>query len=229
MIEPRGAAGAICVARDARCASQGAHRAVRGNLADGGVQGVRHIKVAGPVHRDAVGRVEPGGAADAIAVAATGRRAGDRGDNAGLGDPANDGIAGVGDIEIAGRIHGNPAGLVESRVAARSVLRTDGTGRARQRCDLARRADLADRVAGRIGDVEIARPIHREADRRLQEIAGATANCEHCGVAGGRADGTGGHAAELVARHRCGWCTDREGRAENPAIAAALNEIGPDS
>ena len=73
IVKPRRAARAIRAAQTARAARQRRHHPRRRHLADRVVACVRHIHIAGAVHRHALGLVEPRRAARAVRAARTAR------------------------------------------------------------------------------------------------------------------------------------------------------------
>ena len=130
------------------------------HLADAGVTGVGDVQVAGGIHRDAVGIKQLGaGRRTAIAEGCAASRHGRDHATRNLADAV---IIRIGDVEVAGGIHGDASGIVQlgagglavTAIACRSVSRHGGHRSVR---------DFADAVVIRIGDVQVAGGIHGDA------------------------------------------------------------------
>ena len=111
---------------------QGGDHPGRGDLADQIVVGVGHKKVAGAIHGQTGGRVklrrrsEPVGIAGIVrtVVTAIGQGIGvarQGGDHPGRGEPTDQVVSGIGNINVAGSIHGGAFGRIEPGVGPQAI------------------------------------------------------------------------------------------------------------
>ena len=84
-----------------------------------------------------------------------------------MADPV---VVRIGDVEVARLVHRHVIGVVElgrgglTPVSAKAFRSRPRDGGARPRG-----VHLADPVVFRIGDVEVARPVHRQANRQVEQ------------------------------------------------------------
>ena len=161
--ETNGVARPLGGARDPRKSGDRAHRSSRRNFANRGVARISHVKRAGAVRRNTGWAAETGTQTQAVRTALRTRKSGQRGDRARTGDFANRMVVGVGDVNVARPVDGEPARVIETRVGAVTVCSAGiGAVATGERADHAARRDLADRVVARIGHVNISRRIDRD-------------------------------------------------------------------
>ena len=145
------------------------------HLADAVVERIGDIEIARPVHRYALGRAEPRRCRcrrAAVAAEAGSPASREGGDIARRGIHLADAVViRIGDIEVARPVHRHAVGAVELRRCRRGAVAAEAAERPgpRHRGDAARGSvHLADALVVRIGDVEVARPIHRHAHWGVQ-------------------------------------------------------------
>ena len=139
------------------------------HLADAVAGGIADVNVFRPVHRHAAGKAEMRRSRRAaVAAEAAVRPPRRRGDIARGGVHLADAVVErIGDIEIARPVHRYALGRAEPRRCRcrRAAVAADaGSPASREGGDIPRGSiHLADAVVIRIGDIEVARPIHRQA------------------------------------------------------------------
>src|SRR5439155_497451 len=140
------------------------------DLADGAVDQVGNVEIAGPVAGDAVRDVERRCGAGPVGGAGHPGGAGDRGDGPGGDHDLPDGIVeDVGDVEVAGPVAGDCRGVGEAGGGAGPVGGAVLAGGAGQRGDRPRGDDhLADGLVGIVGNVEVANPVAGHAGRAVE-------------------------------------------------------------
>jgi len=122
----------------------------------------RHINVALAIDGDRVWINETRSCARAIGAAALSRASGESGNYAGRGHLAHGMVAAVGDINVAGAIHGDAGGIEEARVASRPIGVIERDRVANQ---VIEDVDIRPRCAGREKDSsQWLRPSDRRAD-----------------------------------------------------------------
>ena len=157
------------VAPDVRARDRRDH-ARRVHLAHAVVRGVCDVEVARHVHRYAlwVGEFRVGGRA-AVPAEAQGTSACHGCDHARCVHLAHAVVRGVGDVEVARRVHRHAAGVPEQRAGRRAAVPAVAPDvRARDRRDHARRVHLAHAVVRAVGDVKVARRVHRHTARESE-------------------------------------------------------------
>ena len=125
---------------------------------------IRHIDIARAVHRHAVGKIKPRGAARAIGAATAAGQTGQRGHHASGRDLADRVVVGVGHIDVARRVHRHAGGNIEPRGAAGAIGAAMLPGQSGQRGHHAGRRDLADRVVTGVRHIDVAGAVHRHAN-----------------------------------------------------------------
>jgi len=168
-VEFGGGASSEAGARLADPAGQVRHHLAGGDSADGVVAGVRDIDVAARIHCDAAGSVEPRGAAGAIGATRQTRAAGERRHHAGGRDHPHRVVAGVGDVNVAGRIHGNRRGRIEKGGAAGSIGTPTLTRATRERGHRAARSDDPDGVVAGVRHVKVPGRVDRQTTGVAEE------------------------------------------------------------
>ena len=135
------------------------------HLADALVEGIGDVEVACPVHRHGIGAVELRLDRRTLVPAETGLPGPrDRGDRPGGIHLANPVAAGIGDVEIACPVHRHTTGGGELRLGRRTPVPAEtALPGPRDRGDRPGGIHLADALVEGIGDVEVARPVHRHA------------------------------------------------------------------
>ena len=131
--------------------------------ADAVVVSIGDIEVARPVHRHAIGIVETRlscrAAIPAEPLLSRARNGGDRPGGIHLADAV---VVGIGDVEVACAVHRHAIGQVETRLSCRAAVLAEPTT-TRNGGDRPDGIDLADAAVVAIGDVEVARAVHRHA------------------------------------------------------------------
>ena len=129
------------------------------------VTGIGNVEVARAVHGHAIGvaelRLDRRTPVPAEAEPSGPRDRGDDPCGVHLADAL---VAGFGNVEVARPVHRHATGVVELRLDRRTPVPTEAElPGPRDRGDRPRRIHLADAVVTGIGDVEVARPVHRHA------------------------------------------------------------------
>ncbi|MNS29471.1 hypothetical protein D3C72_614720 [compost metagenome] len=201
-------------------AGVGADGAVGRHLADHVVVGVGDVEVARGVEAGATRRHEHGHGGRAVGQAGE-AVAGQGGHHAGGGHLAHALVGAVRHDQLASGVHGDAVGRVEERGGAGAVGVAVAAG---DRADDARGRDLADAVVGALGDVEVARGIHRQGARvvELGDRAGAVGGAGRARAGQGGGGAVRGDLADaVVARVRH---VDRAGGVHGHAAGAV--ELG---
>ena len=131
---PQGASNSALVAgplsplKPARPVSRhGGDHSVR-DLADAVVTGVGDVQVAGGIHGDAVGIIQLGAGGRAAVAADSLDPVSRHGGDHPIRDLADAAVTGVGDVQVAGGIHGDAGGIVQLGAGGRTVV-ADGVER----------------------------------------------------------------------------------------------------
>src|ERR1019366_9345319 len=171
-----GAGGRAVVAAEAcrPTSGHGRDHAVR-NLADAMVVLVGDVQVAGGIHGDACGIVQLGAGGRAVVAAEACRPTSGHGRDHAVRNLADAMVVLVGDVQVAGGIHGDACGIVQLGAGGRAVVAAEAcrptTGHGR---DHAVR-NLADAMVVLVGDVQVAGGIHGDARGIVQLGAGGRA------------------------------------------------------
>ena len=155
------AGGLAAVAREAgrAVARHGADRAAARDLLDARVLAIGDVEVPGGIHGQSFRQVELAGRAVAQHVVDSAARVHD----------AHDVVEAVGDIKIAPGIGRHGPRRIELRAGGRAVIARVGVDSvAREGRDIAALSGLADAQALGIGDVHVARGIHRDPGGRVE-------------------------------------------------------------
>ena len=154
--------------------SNGGDRSRRIHLADAVAESFEDVEVARPVHRHARGVAHH----HAYGFAHLHLRTHDRGDRPGGVHLADGGLVSndTGDVEVARPVHRHVRGVSEMRLDRRASVPADtDIPRPRNSGDRSGGVHLADALVVRIGDVEVADPVHRHAlgdsEKRLDRRA----------------------------------------------------------
>jgi len=141
-----------------RQAGDGRNHSRGRDLTDALVPIVCDPHVSRGIHRNA-DRIEKarGDRGEPVAMTSRPRRAGESRHGAGGGDFANDEIARVCNVEVAGRVDGQSGGVAELRRRPQSVAITGEISSAGERRDVAGRSDFADGMSGGVRHEHIAR------------------------------------------------------------------------
>ncbi len=170
VIELRRSSVPVRAARGAGLSRQGCNHDLRDkeqindlNLPDRVVVGVRHIRDARRIHRQAVGIVELRHRTEAIAAAGTVRLTRQRGDGRAGRDLPDGAVASVRQPDVAAAIHRQAGRIVKTSrgTVPGSIARLARPPGQRGHCHVA--GDLADGAVGGIGHKEIAAAIHGDA------------------------------------------------------------------
>ena len=140
------------------------------HLADAVVDWIGDVDVARPVHRHGRGETETGLGRWPPVPAAGGysgpRNRRDRPRRIHFADAV---VSGIGDVEVARPVHRHLPGGTEMRLDRRASVPAEAAySGPRDRGDRPRRIHLADAMGVAIGDVDIARPVHRHADGAIE-------------------------------------------------------------
>ena len=107
---------------DTHRSSEGGHRSIGRDLADGVIAAVRHINIAAGIHRHAHGGVELRRTPLCVGIASAEKSvACQGGHHPGRGDLADGVVAGIGHIHIAVAIHRHAIGMVKERRAPLAI------------------------------------------------------------------------------------------------------------
>ena len=157
--EPRGIGGA----GDSSGAGQRGDRAGGGDFANGVVARISDVEIARTIERQTGRLVDAGGAPLPVRRTRAARIAGADRDRAGADDAAHDVVPPVGEVDgLAVGRDGDAARGVHGRIGRREIERGDD----------ARRGDLANRAVGGVGDVDIARRVDCQVQRRSEARGG---------------------------------------------------------
>ena len=193
------------------------------DLADAVVVPMGDVEATRPVHRHAIGRVDPRLSCRTAVSAETelprARHGRDRPSGVDLADTI---IATIGDVEVARSVCRHAIGRVDLRLSRGTVISAETEfPRARHGRDRPGGVDLADAVAAPVGDVEVARPVYRHGlgsgELRLSRRSAVSTGTEPPSPRHGR-DRPGGidladeavagigdvEVARSVHRHACG-------------------------
>ena len=142
------------------------------------------VQVAGGVHGDPIGNVQLGADGRAIVPAVALRPAPRHGSDHPIGNLADPEVISIGDVEVAGGVHGDAFGSVQlsagSRTAIAAVASQEDTGPSRPDPHPGHGGDhpigyLADAVVQGVGDIEVASSVHGDALGIEQLSAGSRA------------------------------------------------------
>jgi hypothetical protein len=189
VVELGGGAGAVGEPTDAGT-GEGGDDAGGCDFADAIVDLVGDVEVAASVNSDRVRAVELGGGAGAVGEPGD-AGPGEGGDDAGGCDFADGMVVGVGDVDVAGCIDGDPVRAVELGAGAGAVGWPGGAGPG-EGGDVAGGCDFADAVIALVANVEVAVSIDRHPCREA-ELGGGTGSV---GEPGDACAGEGGDSAE---------------------------------
>ena len=150
------------------------------------------VDVARPIHRYSAGPVQFRlDCRTAVPTEASHASSCDRCNDARPVDPAYPVVAPIGDVDVARPIHRHSCGPVQIRLDRRTTVRTrTGFTGSRDRRNDARSVDPAYPVVAPIGDVDVARPIHRHSSRPVQigldcrtavSVGGSGRGARNCG------------------------------------------------
>jgi hypothetical protein len=153
-------------------ASHGGDSAARIDLADAPVGEVRDVEVARAVHRHASGIIEfCAGGRDVVPIVSGCSVARHGGDSAARIDLADALVALVRNVEVPRAVHRHGSGTIEFCTGSRDIIPIiPGCSVARYGGDGAARIDLADALVGEVRDVEVARAVHRHANKGMIEF-----------------------------------------------------------
>ena len=170
VVELRGGGRAVVAAVASGSAAGHGRDYPRGKVhfADTIVAGIGDEEVTRGVYGDICGAVEPGGGGLAAVAAIAGNSvAGDGGDHARGGvDFADAVVAGIGDKDIAGGVHGNPLRQIERGGGGRTVVAAvAGAGRGGDQPGGV--VDFANPVVRGVGEIQIARRVQGNAHRAV--------------------------------------------------------------
>src|ERR1019366_1408410 len=160
---------------------------------------VGDIEVAGGVHGDPHGAAQLGAGGRAVVAAETLRPISRRGGDHPVRDLADAVVDRVGDVQVAGRVDGDPGGKVQLGAGGRAVVAQTRRAPARHGGDHPARylADEAVTEEGGIGEVKVAVRIHGDALWTPQLGAGGRASVEK--ARRGPARHGGNHPARYLA------------------------------
>src|SRR5205823_1132829 len=144
--------------------------------------------VSGPVGGDPVLRLEAGGEGrTSVAPEDTASVTRDRPDDAPRGDTTDAAVPLVGDVELAAAVDSDGGHLPDLGLGRRSVVARETLyAGAHDSGDHAVRTDLADPEVGRVGDVQVARRVDRQA------VGGHAGGRSGAAVAGGETAASAG-------------------------------------
>src|SRR6185436_11508105 len=175
-------------------ASQRRHAPGGGDLADGSVEFVGNVNVAGVVDCHVEWVIETCRRAQAVRASRHACGAGQRRRDPSCGDLADGVVAGVGDVDVAGAVDYHSAGAAEVHRGTCAVLTPRYARGAGQRRHDSGGRDLADGVAEKVGDVDVAGAVNRHATGAVEARRGARAvrATRHARDAGQRCHDPGG-------------------------------------